>query len=274
MHVERLPLYLEDGGQGPRTIESFEGESELMAQAARQTIANELFEQINSVLRDVEYHWDATSFDFRKLLRDAEKLTGADSYSASIAQALVYHLAGDIESASKWAKNAQAYKQNYMWATGTYALVHTNLGYFSRARELLLSVHATEWPLDRVSLFMLAGCWDAVEKRSQGDTEDAEDEWHGALATARRCNMTLGNIKLQEQHIAKVADLAGEVLQSRKMFFAGAHPVIRALDDGILYQLEVHVDAKTSAAMTEEVIIKMVEKNLDHEDFSFSFIPV
>ena len=244
-----------------------------MALAARQTIANEVFDRINEALREVKTYWPTDSWEFRQLHREAVKLTNADSFQGALAQALVFQLAGDHESAARWARNADAHPGHTLRVTLAKALTLSNLGFFTQARELLLSLKPKEWPIDRCSLFLAAGCLSSLELRAQGDLTDADEVWNEDLAIARRCNMSLANAKLDEQYMALVADLAGEVFQAHKMFFAGAKPIIRTFDDGVLYQFAVHVDAKTSADMTEEVIIKMVERNLDHEGLSFSFIP-
>lgn len=245
-----------------------------MAQLRRATTQNEVIAKIDTWLGQAHSYLDHDSFEFKSFWRDAEKLANADGFAASIARALISHMAGDMTNATHWLGNARKWPSSAVEVNNAELVIASNLGYFSIAYEAIESQSEMSIDLPVLSnLAMLSGSFTLLAECRDG-TRFAEGYFREQpdRELARRCVMALHNTQISEASVRAVLDLAGEVLRAHRILFAGDAPLIRAVDDGLLYQLRVKVAPAEASRLTDEVIMKMIEQDLDAPGLAFSFI--
>jgi hypothetical protein len=236
------------------------------------TIASEVLGAINRWLATASHYSERTDFFFVSTKRSAEMLANADAYAASIALAMLHHTAGDLDEALYWVRNLRKWSAD-QHSYDTEAIVLSNLGHFSRAVDAIRSSPVEQW-LVREEILLLSGAFDLLVSRAEGTSLAETEEGQTALATAARCTMVLNNMGVKESHLQAILEIAGEVLRSHRMFYDDQRPLIRTTDDSLLYQMSIRTEASVAAEMTDEVIVKMVERDLDAPGLAFSFIPV
>jgi hypothetical protein len=243
-----------------------------MAQVRRATIAAEVSKELNDWIIAAHEYMPENEFLFKKIERDAEKLSSVDGFAGSMLRSVLWHATGNLEESLRWIKNAKRWPHSESETLQVETLIYSNLGHFSSAAEALVLYDPA--PTDDLlfSLSLVTCKFDFLRKKVDVASVAHNEEWLAARKTSEDCLMALQNIGASEQHLREVLEIAGDVLRSRRFFFAGDKPLIRAIHDGILYQLRVRTDAETADAMTDEVLTRMVEENLDAPGLSFSFI--
>lgn len=243
-----------------------------MAQIRRATIAADVSSEINEWLETAHGYLSESDFLFKKVERDAEKLSAVDSFNSAVLRALLWHASGNIEEALRWTRNANSWPQHRKEVIQIEVLIHSNLGYFSKAA---VAFPQGDWSASGElfhSLSLMTCSFEYLGKVVSGTVAN-DQELLASKKIGEESLVALKRIGVSEQQVRDVLDIAGEVLRSRKCFFAGDRPLIRTIHDGFLYQLRVRADAATADTMTDEVIVRMVEKNMDVPGLAFSFIP-
>lgn len=242
-----------------------------MSSGRPATISNDLLDQLGVWLDAASLYLEPDSFQFKLFMRSVDKLSVANPVQGSIAKAILLHITGDREQAYYWLDNARTLGAGTL--AEAYVVVSTNLGYFSEAAEIL---DGEELPmtLQFGSMSLLCGCFQSASKRLALESDDrAGSTRQSDTDLATRCSVSLNHIGVNEAHVQAMLDIVGSVLRSHKMFFADRRPLIRPIHDGILYQMHVPVNATVSDQMTDEVLTRMVEQDLDAPGLAFSFIP-
>lgn len=248
-----------------------------MAMLRRATIASDLVEEVGSWISAMVTYADPNGWDYKRFMRDSDKLSKADPFAGNLTKAMVHHMSGDLDGSLYWLRNASNWMNRQSELTHTEVVILSNLGYFSEAASRLpLLVAAGRGPdmsLTFGRLGMLCGTPEvslALFSELPADRTDGPE-----LANlARRCSMALSNLKADPKKLQAVLDIAGAVLREHHMFFAGEDAVVRASHDGLLYQLPIAADVETASGMTDEVIVRMIESDLDQSGIAFSFITV
>lgn len=247
-----------------------------MAQIRRATIAAEVSQKIDSWLENASHYMDPESWEFKSLFRSAEKLANASPFEGVLDRAFICSLAGDSVGAAKWFRDLQSWPGRRPQIIAYEVVVLSNLGLFSKAAELQKQLHGLSPYPGNLNVDLLCGNFGAIPNIVEGmqfASDAAKADVLAVVDTARRSIMALQNLRLNEEQVQAVLDLAGEVLRSHRMFFSGDRPFVHAISDGLLYQLEVRADVATTMEMTDEVHLKMVERHLDLPGLAFSFIP-
>jgi hypothetical protein len=246
-----------------------------MAAPRAQTIKSDLAQQVEAWLLTASRYLEPESWEFKSFYRSAEKLALVDGHGASVLRALIFQLSGDVVNVRHWLSNARN------WPTDVdtrriLPVVLSNLGYFGEASDALALLPEEDVALEQgwfatqviinagfSSWFRLTGS-DYVA--TEAGAQDAE--------LVRRCGMSLAHNGVSQAQVQAMLDVAGEVLRRHRRFFAGFRPVVRAVNEGVLYQLALS-DASLSEidAMTDEVIYALVDRSLDAPGLAFSFIP-
>lgn len=243
-----------------------------MPAAQRATIESSIHDDLQRWIIAATEFMDPSSLRFKMFERSINQLSKADATAAALHRAFLHHCTGNIEEALHWVKNfrhlAPADRAD---ANRLEALVLSNLWYFSRAREVLVAEELQARP-SVVNMLFLVAEWDRLVAWAKDLPEDQLPELQTAAATAARCLMTMEVLRVTQDQIRSVLDLAGEVARENKLFFIGELPHVRALDDCMLYQLEVDVEPRVAAKLTDRVIDMMIEKELDFPGFAFAFI--
>lgn len=245
-----------------------------MAHGKPATIANEVTTKIGQMTESAHEYANPHDFSFKALYRDAEKLANADGFASSIARAMLSHLTGDLSEARRWLRNAEKWPGKAGEALWAEVLVLSNLGFFSEAASLFEAHPECVGSLQNFTdLSFLLVTFRMLLSLPKGTPIAKEGHGHPTLAEAGRCAMALEEMKVSEAQVRAVLDLAGEVLRKHNFFFAGGAPVVRAVPDGVLYQLRVQCSSKELSAMTDEVVNRMVAHDLDAAGLAFRFIP-
>lgn len=247
----------------------------LMAAPRPQTIKTDLAKQIEVWLLTASRYLEPDSLEFKIFHRSAEKLALADGHAGSVMRALVFQLSGDVDSAKHWISNARRWPTD-VEATRILPVVLSNLGYFGEASDALTLVPDEDVALDQswfaTQIIISAGfsSWPRLAGSAYLTTEAGVED----AELLRRCGMSLAHNGVSQAQVQAMLDVAGEVLRRHRRFFAGSRPVVRAVNDGVLYQLALS-DASLSEidAMTDEVIHALVDRSLDTPGLAFSFIP-
>lgn len=247
-----------------------------MAGAKRATIANEVGRSIDALVLGATDYLPDPSFTVRSLDHEVEKLFKADAFSASLKRGLLYQLYGSAKDAIYWIDNARKLRSDptaRLVTDATEAVISSNLGHFSQASRLLIGLGKESWRGEVILLF-LCGAWSELSELEDVALEPPVDEASAkAVATARRCFMTLQQVGVTQAQVQAMLDVAGEVLREHRMFFLGDQPIVRECDDVVLYQLRVPAQPVEALAMTDEVIERLVDRDLDAAGLAFSFLP-
>lgn len=240
-----------------------------MPAAQKATIAADINDEIKRWLFSASSYMDASSFQFKSWARAVEKLFSVDAVNGSAIRSMLFHCAGDKESALYWSENVRKLGSPDQ-ADYLEGVLLSNLGYFSQATERLFRLDAPG-RVKAATMLIIGGAFDEyVEALKKVDTTDPE--LHRVANVAARCAMTLKALNITQEHLRKVIDLAGAVLREHSLFFQEELPVVRALDDCFLYQLKIDVEPSEAALMTREVVARMVADDLDLPGLSFAFL--
>lgn len=237
-----------------------------MAAPKLATIANEVGDQLSTWLKTASSYMDGSTLEFKMLERSIDKLARVDALNASVHRAVLFHCIGDLDAALYWINNAVQLGGNANLGR-LRALLLSNLGYFSRAVWELKQL-TPDVQVPAATIMFLTGAYELLVSLGQ---ENADIDTH-ILQQATRCSMTLTALHISEQQFGQVIDLMGEVLRDHQLFFDGEISTVHAVDGVLLYQLEVSVDPAAAARMTDEVVVKMVERDLDLPGLAVSFI--
>lgn len=234
------------------------------------TIAPELEREIHKYVIETTSYTTANTFQFKYLDREIRKLDGADARSGSILKAQLYQVTGSLEDALYWSNNARKHHA-VEDADHLDAVIFCNLGYFSQAADRLAGLPPQALFTTASSLLTICAIDELKALCADADASDAPS-MVGLAEFAERCAMTLDSIKVSQEHVRKVLDLAGAVMREHRLFFLGDTPLVHAHEDGLLYQLLVDVEPSTAAEMTSEVVVRMVENDLDAPGLAFAFV--
>lgn len=238
----------------------------------RATIESSVHDELNRWISTATTFMDEDSLRFKSFLRTINQLSRADATAAALHRAFVHHCAGDIDESLHWIKNFRHLAPGDQGnASRLEALVLSNLWYFSRASAALVG-GSLQTRASVVSILFLVAEWDRLVAWSRELPEDELPELHKAASVASECLMTIEHLHITQDQIRSVLDLAGEVARENRLFFLGEVPHVRALGDCMLYQLEVDVEPRVAAKMTDRVIDMMIEKDLSFPGFAFAFI--
>ncbi|RZI62363.1 MAG: hypothetical protein EOP37_03405 [Rubrivivax sp.] len=243
-----------------------------MARPQKATIQNELGGTIGALILGGSRYLEKTDFVVRSIDAQIDKLQKVDALAASIHRGMLYHITGELDESLYWLDNARRLKADpHNEFDLMAAIVLSNLGYFSRAAQLLSKV-ADFFKLSNANLLLLTGSWSELSQLNERLDSSKDEEGVAAIAKAQRCCMTLKQIGVSEDQVKAMLDVAGEVMRSHRMLFLEDAPIVRETGDVVLYQLLVKADRREAIKMTDEVLMKMIQRDLDVPGLAFSFI--
>jgi hypothetical protein len=241
-----------------------------MSAAQPATIAESLGNELKAWLLAATTYCGENDFQFKRWAREVEKLLRVDAMAGSVLKAQLFQCTGDVDQSMYWSNNLRKLGDGRK-ASRLDSVLLSNCGHFSKAAELVDLLNPAERVAEFPVLFLI-GAFDELLEAHNAHLDAEIPEFHHAAQIAVRCRMTLQTLHISQEHLRKVLDLAGEVLRERRMFFVGQAPVIHTHEDGLLYQLLVDVEAVDAAALTNEVIVRMVDADLDVPGLAFSFV--
>lgn len=104
-----------------------------MAQSSPKTIFENLTDQVNRLLLQNSTYLSAQSFEVRRLMQEADKLSEAHAYEAFLMRSIIQVLTGDIEQGLEWVRKAGHIDSGRLPGETDFikAQLYTKLGYFS-----------------------------------------------------------------------------------------------------------------------------------------------
>lgn len=248
-----------------------------MVRAAPATIEEALRERINTILIARTSFGSVQDFEVKALIRDADKLAHADAHSASLVKAEVFSLCGDRQLFEYWLANAAKYRGGRELLR-SQAVCLSNLGYFSEAAEAFEQVMDPEYGyVGQLFHVGLINCCFASMVKASDHARKADIPLDGDLVEiAKAGGAVLSRNGVNEAQVRQVIDVAGEVLREHNLLWYGDGPLVRTFSDdedaGMLYQLFVGVTNEEAAQLTDEVLGRLIERQIDIPGFSFCFI--
>ena len=253
------------------------------ARSLKATIAKDLHEEIFALATSTGAFLEPESFDIRRLLREADNLQGVNAVEGSVAKANIYALTGHIDLVDRWLSNARANGGNGTCLLASYC-ARFNLGFFSEAHELYPAAlrtvagsiaHPGLGGVNCAAFSAVIEAYAEVERLKMSELET--EAFAMAAEIAKEANALLKRLGATEADVTAILDVAGEVLREAKVFFVGnlsqVTVVDRPQDAGLLVELTVPCDAVTANVMTERVLERIVDSNLDKAGLAFSFLP-
>lgn len=249
-----------------------------MAQPA--TIAFDLRERTKALLTGATRFLDR-DFVWRRLFTDAEKLYKADAVNGSLEKAFLYHIVGDVKETRYWVDNARRLSRTKHEVLVSEMAMLGNLGFFSESA--LLYSQSVKLESNRLTEWYCFGCLtanfsDMIANKLAAEKANLDLGAEKETAMASQCDAVLKRLQITEQQVQAMLDVAGEVLRERKLFWLEQLPVIHTWNNadgaGLLYELKVGLSPDEAFALTEAVVDRLIERELDAPGLSFSFIGI
>ncbi|MDD2976088.1 hypothetical protein [Aquabacterium sp.] len=249
-----------------------------MAQPA--TIHSGLRERASQMLAHATHYLSTSQLTWRQLKADAEKLCNADAASGSIELACAHHMTGNVEQTRYWMRNAALVSGNSARTQFPSFALLSNLGFFTEASRFYSSAVTiesgmlTEWFPAGIITGNFADMMRLMQaaKLAQLDLS----QWEEQMAIATQCDAALTRLQVNDGQLQAMLDVAGEVLREHSLFWLDPYPLVRAWYDdvgaGVLYELKVGVSTDDAYALTEAMIDRLIERDLDAPGVSISFI--
>jgi hypothetical protein len=243
---------------------------------------NEVSEQLQLLLSSTSTWIDKSGIAFKAIEKNIRELMKADAASGSIRMADLFSFAGDMEMVEYWIQNALRLNTPKVSCRLTEMIASGNLGYFTRAATAYESAVAMKFGnlSNDFSMGLICGAFDAmlnnIEAKRLGSLDWGVDN-DRAAKLALRAKEALDRLGLRDEDVQSMLDVAGEVLREERQIWMGPGPVIRVIntesDIGILYQFHVGGDPEWACQLTERVIDRLIEREIDCHGISFSFLP-
>jgi hypothetical protein len=192
----------------------------------------QVFQEISVLLRRATGYVSPDDWDIRRVNKLAEQLVHANEVEGYNALATLWQLTGDRDKALAYIDKAIRYSSNPGFHVSGRVAILTNLGYFSEA------------------LSNFKG-WAAPEKGNMTNTWrrgylcGAFRTMNSYLPKARKMGFDLGGLDIDtatraanvmekggvtDEEVAKVLDVAGDVLRTHKLFFVGDGLRVKVFD--------------------------------------------
>jgi hypothetical protein len=242
-----------------------------MPSPQRATIAQALGERVDAWLRTATRWADSGDFQIKVFARDAHKLHSADAVAGSELQAVVAHLTGDVTGAERSINKLQMLGHG-LRAAFMASLVYSNLGRFSDAlSQLRQHPRLLNESLSARKFTFVSGGYDLLTQLQPDEIGDdpVAMQLH-TMATSSMHSLQAAGVSVLDAQQA--LQIAGDVLANHRLFFVGELPLVHALPDHLLVQLVVDAPASQLAAMNDQYLDTLIQRNLDRPGFSFAFI--
>ena len=252
-----------------------------MIETRNATIKNDIFRELDDLTKSMSNFMNESDFRFLQLLKNLDKLAKVDAVSASEGRALLYAVAGNIQKMDYWLNNmdklgskSQSFHSEFRGCV--------NLGLFSRAARIFPEIISIEQQniKNLLNLGLTCASFGTMLSRAEAASRanlELPDMARQTLDTAMQSKAALDKLGISEQDVQAVLDIAGEILREKKLFWQNlVHISIIDSEEGVglLYQLEVCVDIPTASSMTDDVLMRMVDRDLDKPGIAFSFLPL
>lgn len=229
--------------------------------------------------RSAHYYGDVgTDFAIKQFVREVDKLVNADAAGAWLLYAGVATLGGDLREAERCLENVERLGDVDGARFARFG-VAVALGHFTAAADVFddLCRISSGWMSEIFPAGPLTCSFgtmlDAMEAASRAGLELPSEPSDVAVA----CATALAELNLSEADARAMLDVAGEVLRGQRLFVPMLPPLVRSFHgDGeptLLYQLCVKLSPEKAAALTDEVLEALIDRDLLKPGLLFSFVP-
>jgi hypothetical protein len=253
-------------------------------QAQAKSLAQELAEKLTSFALTGGRQLDLQTFEGRRLLADCERLAKDENVEQAVIlgsdfKSNIYALAGDVERAIYWAKNAD--QNRGPGAPVSQYTVLTLLGYPKEALPLFDAAiaHRTgnidHYIRTAVSYGWFARAQGLVEKCRKDALVHKPLKYLSVIPRAARIFADRG---LTEDDVNDVTTLMYEVLRENKMVWLGYGPSVTLHDEGtsdayVLMRFALHAEPARVAKLSWELTERIVAQDYDRPGLIVSFAP-
>lgn len=250
-----------------------------MSNTELQTISSEILECINSQVGSMTKFGAFTDLEKVRLNRDIKKLAVIDRGAADLHWALLAHIDGDFEKASRYLENAKNLRYTKSEIDSYELQICANLLYATQALELYKS--SVNLANGNISKSLLWGLACGAFQTSRGLIEQAKSakislEQDSLALDIVAASDLLKSLEVSDIVCAQVLDSAGEVMRSKRLFWMNRCPDLYVNIDVGFLRVDLRIDATPEQAskMTLELIDKLIVKSLLNIPFTVDFLGV
>lgn len=230
-----------------------------MSKIQAETIARELTDRLNSLHASSATYVGDDDFEFRRLLRDCDKLISADAINGYACRGLAHVLTGNVDELYKHMEKAKAISGEATdFCDFMLAQALAKLGYFSRAQALFIPSadpalgrfgHRSKAALGMGAVIALSEMFESADAMKLAYHSPVDREETEAMASImREAGVTDGDL-------AAMMDFAGLVARNHGLRIKQQEIRLLNLDGEKFVHVEVKVDcsAREAADMVFEV---------------------
>jgi hypothetical protein len=254
-----------------------------MAQLEPLELVKSVQERLLALLHTIGHLGAVNPMEHRRLERDIGIVEVTRASDAHLLRSILASLDGDIDEAERWTQNAG--QLNHPEANQARLFTLANLGFASRglahARQSMRAGMADVSPMFGAALAV--GAFTTITRIV--DETPAASQMLAAIANpsievARRGAKALALAGCTEDDLARVLDVAGEVLREWRLLWLDPQPGFIALDGtegdggapGVHVSYRVDVSPTEAAKMESEVANRLAERDFMPIGVSVSFI--
>lgn len=249
--------------------------------ATAATRGGELASRSGALASDSERYRDRSEFSIRLLEREINKLAQASAAEANLCMINLAMACGDWPEVQRLAANVRRLGTGFAVDVDRFEMVAAlNLGYFARAAVLYRVLARPEsgilgWVLPAGLICASFSDLIHASKKAAAATIELSEVGRAALEVAVDANAALQVLHVSDDDVRAMIEIAGEVLREHELFWLDRLPMVRVMNDadgtGLLYEFRVAVDATTACELTDEVLDRLIERELDRPGVTFSF---
>lgn len=254
-----------------------------MAQALALPKAEDIWNRAVPWLLSIERTDQANAFVMNRLVRDCEALAKTDAVKANLYLAAIYGIVGQREQSEYCLRVAEGNRKADL-ARCWRVLIYSNQLRASAATALADAAFAQRDEVRFVDLMTALSAVGAVHSIAKAaDNAQMNQEvlanMTSLLAKNRLAAQVLDKLGLTQADVTALMDAAGEVLHDHHLQWLGDGPVFDVFDGagdgdvhGLSWKFRVGVTPRESVALTDELIAKVIERDLKVDGLGVSFL--
>lgn len=240
------------------------------------TIATNIGQQLHAQMSQMGHFYDADSFILLRIDAENKKLMSVDPAGFYRNLAVIAHMRGNLEALEAHLLKAQKINKFDVDNETTRVCLYANLGFASKALEFFNnSVDIKHGNLSQFASNAsgIGAFQRSIEIMQQASLAKLELPNLELMTALNEAGVILRDQGVADALCAKIIDVAGEVLRSRKLFWLNPHPAIcvNKASRTVAMCMAVDVSPDEAANMTMETATKLIALNLDSAAFYVSF---
>jgi hypothetical protein len=252
-----------------------------MIQAVTLTTAEELWPRITKWLVSVKRTDQIDRFTLQGWVNGCDQLAKTDVVTASLYKAAVYSMARRNDEVERWLRNAEnngARDKARLWRVMHLA----NQLRASEAQALADVAFEHRGDMNFATLMealSAVGAVHSIVKAADNAQERNEllKNMTPMLQINRRADRVLSELSLTQADVAAMLDVAGEVLREHNLQWLDETPIFDVFDGEcefreLVWKFKVWVTPQEAQKLNDELIEKLIQRNLDHNGLLVWFL--